>query len=201
MVCFGFEPAGTGLWAPTKPLSYGVRPILKLFLFAPWCGSNGHRARLLFWWFEFDSCWSLQMLFKNDPLPASFSFLFNTVDSKQCSIWNLPMTGFEPRTFESGRSTNWASTTAQVFSCYSKNLFENKCKRDRWWPITNNLTFSQKIFWFIHFQNHIFCRPGVERVTMDWTVDQMFNDGLEPFNGTRDDPPASDDSSDQGPIL
>ena len=53
---------------------------------------------------------------KNEPFPPSFFFIFVfliTVDSK-CSIYFLPMTGFEPRTSGIGSdcSTNWATTTA-----------------------------------------------------------------------------------------
>ena len=42
--------------------------------------------------------------------------LFNTVDSKQMLDKSLPMTGFEPRISGVGgdRSTNWATTTAQL---------------------------------------------------------------------------------------
>ena len=43
--------------------------------------------------------------------------LFNPVDSKQCLIYILPMTGFEPRTSGVGtdRFANWATTTAHKF--------------------------------------------------------------------------------------
>ena len=54
------------------------------------------------------------------PLHIYFR-LFNTVDSKQvnkCSIYILPMTGFEPRTSGIGRdfSTNLATTTATLLT-------------------------------------------------------------------------------------
>ena len=51
--------------------------------------------------------------------PAFFHYfrLFNTVYSKQMFDKSLPMTGFKPRisVVGGGRSTNWATTTAQFF--------------------------------------------------------------------------------------
>ena len=43
--------------------------------------------------------------------------LFNTVDNKQMFNKILPMSGVEPRTsgIESDRSTNWATTTSQLY--------------------------------------------------------------------------------------
>ena len=65
--------------------------------------------------------------FKNGPFPASFFFIsvFSIhswqLTNVQYTNKFLPMTGFEPRTsgIGSSRSTNWATTTAQLFKMFT----------------------------------------------------------------------------------
>jgi len=75
---------------------------------------------------------------KNGPSPASFSLFSSfqyTVGSKQMFNINkfLPMTGFEPRTsgIGSDRSTNWATTTAQM-SKFSASKYFVKVSNNDW---------------------------------------------------------------------
>ena len=70
----------------------------------------------------------IRHIFLNMPFPASFLIYFCllTVNSKYVCYKSLPLTGFEPRTFDIGsdRSANWATTTTRSLNFFfKKNTF------------------------------------------------------------------------------
>ena len=99
-----------------------------------------------------DFCRTICFCFlKRGPFPASFVYfrlfnIFNTDDSKQvnnCSIKNLLMTGFEPRTsgIRSDRCTNWDTTTTHCRTiCFQE--FKN-CPICNMWVVMCNIKVSR----------------------------------------------------------